>query len=186
VPYGRGFMYLAKTDAEIRAHSQGKRRLEDVVVTLLDREHHAQSYTNSDWVALATRELGPTAKTEYDDMVAGVRIVPPGNTFGPCFTPQIYTTRLNDLGFDEKSLQGPQKHIVGLRPDSNAARAGLKEGDEVVSASPRDQDEPNADMTLTINRGGKTQQIRFKPEGKSVPAYRWIRSANVAEADCRY
>lgn len=186
VPYGRGFLYLARTDAEIRAHTQGKHSLDDIVVALADRSRRGESHTVSDWVGLVGRELGPQARTEYDEMVAGVRLVPSPNTFGPCFKTATYETRLNDLGFDEGSLIGTKKVIRGLVPGSNAALAGLKDGDEVVRRSLRDQEDPNHEVTLTLRRDGAEQEIKFAPTGKNVEAYRWARVPGVAESDCRY
>ena len=186
VPYGRGWMYLAKTDAEIRAHSHGRRSLDDVVVALADRARRKESYTVADWIELVTQEIGPQAKSEYQDMVAGVRLVPPGDTFGPCFRPETFETRLNDLGFDENSLRGAHKVIHGLRTDSNAALAGLRDGDEVLSRSAADQDDPNHEITLTIRRDGVERKVRFVPEGKSVSAYRWVRVTTVPDGACRY
>jgi hypothetical protein len=186
VPYGRGWMYLATTDAQIRERSQGKRTLDDVVVALADRARLKQSHTVGDWVELVTQEIGAQAKPEYEDMVAGVRLVPPANTFGPCFRPEQFETRLNDLGFDEGSLQGAHKVIRGLRPGSNAAAAGLRDGDEVLRRSASDQEDPNHEIILTIRRDGAEQDIKFLPEGKSVPAYRWVRVAAIADGDCRY
>lgn len=189
VPYGRGWMYLARTDAEIRAHSQGKRSLDNLVVALVDRERRGESHTLTDWVNLVSQELGPQGKREYDDMVAGVRLVPPPNTFGPCFKPQSYETRLYDLGFAESSLRGALRIIRGLEPDSSAARAGVRDGDELIHRTQSDEGEGedrNHPMTLTIRRNGAEQDIRFIPEGKPVAAYHWVREPGIADARCRY
>jgi predicted metalloprotease with PDZ domain len=156
------------------------------VVELADRARHKQSHAVGDWVELITREVGPQAKAEYEDMVAGVRLVPPANAFAPCFRPEPFEARLNDLGFDEGSLQGAHKVIRGLRPGSTAATAGLRNGDEVLRRSASDQDDPNHEITLTIRRDGAEQEIKFVPEGQSVPAYRWVRVTGIADGDCRY
>ena len=37
MPYGRGFLYLLDTDAEIRARSHGKHSLDDVVLEIYRR-----------------------------------------------------------------------------------------------------------------------------------------------------
>jgi predicted metalloprotease with PDZ domain len=186
VPYGRGFMYLADTDAEIRAQSSGKRNLDDIVVALVDRARRGESHGIADWLDLVSREIGPKAETEYRQMTAGTQLVPRPNGFGPCFKPESYVAKLNDLGFDEASLLGPKKIIRGLVPGSNAASAGVREGDVVARRSPPDYDDRNHEMTLTIERDGKETNIQFRPEGKSVPAYRWARVPGVPESDCRY
>src|SRR5262249_1847297 len=71
VPYGRGFMYLANTDAEIRAHSQGRRSLADLVVPFAERAQRGQTPSVADWTDRVNAEIGPQAKTEFADMAAG-------------------------------------------------------------------------------------------------------------------
>ena len=186
VPYGRGFMYLANTDAEIRAHSRGTRSLADIVVPFAERAQSGKLPPVAEWGARVTAEIGPRGQAEFADMTAGKRIIPAANAFGPCFKPQAIETRLNDLGFDEGSLRGPKKVIRGLRAGSNAALAGLRDGDEVVHRSLPDQENPNGPITLTVKRTGAQREIRFVPEGQSAEGYRWVRVAEVPDSECRY
>lgn len=186
VPYGRGFMYLARTDAEIRARTHGKRSLDDIEVEFAARSQKGEAPTVADWVNRVAQDLGPQARTEFAAMVAGKRLVPPANSFGPCFKSQTFQTHLNDLGFDESSLRGSHGVVKGLRAGSNAALAGLKDGDQVLHHSLQDQDDPNKPMVLSIERDGVTREIRFAPEGKSIPAYRWVRAGGVPDSQCRY
>lgn len=87
VPYGRGFVYLARTDAAIRARSGGKRSLDDVVLALRKREKSDQSYGIADWLSLVGAELGAdVAKRDYDAMVAGTLMTLPADRFAPCLT----------------------------------------------------------------------------------------------------
>lgn len=186
VPYGRGFMYLANTDAEIRARTHGKRGLDNIEVEFAERSQGGQPPTVSDWIERVAMDLGPQAKIEFDAMAAGKRLVPAANTFGPCFKVQPFETRLNDLGFDESSLRGAKRVITGLRAGSSAALAGLKDGDEIVRHSQIDQATPNKPMLLTIRRDGVERDIEFVPVGKNIQAYRWVRAPEVAGGDCRY
>jgi predicted metalloprotease with PDZ domain len=185
VPYGRGFMYLAGTDAEIRARTHGKQSLDDIEVEFAIRSQKGEAPTVADWIKRVTEVLGPRARTQFEAMVAGKRLVPPANTFGPCFVLQAFQTHLNDLGFDESSLRGPHPVIKGLRAGSNAALAGLRDGDQILQHSLLDQDNPNKPIQMSIQRDGVAREIQFVPEGKSVPAYRWIRAAGVPDSQCR-
>jgi len=186
VPYGRGWMYLARTDAEIREHSGGKRTLDDLVVPLAVRRMHGDTVTVADWVALVTRELGPQATTEYEQMIAGTPLIPPVNAFGPCFKPTQYQTKLNQLGFDAKSLTGTRKIIHGVLAGSNAALTGVQDGDEVIRHSRMDQDEPNREITLTLRRDGVERDIKFLPVGQDVTGYRWVRVPGIPDSRCHY
>lgn len=186
IPYGRGFMYLAIVDAQIRAKSHGHRSLANVVLNLLDRERHHQSYGVSEWISLLTRELGPQARQEYEDMAAGDELVPPANTFGPCFKPEPYGMRAIDLGFAEGSLYSAQRVIEGVQPGSNAAAAGLRDGDQIIGAANLEDAIHSRHMRLTILRNGQKQQIDYAPVGKAVPGYRWVRSERIPDGACRY
>ena len=186
VPYGRGFMYLARTDALIRGRTHGKKSLDDIEVEFAIRSQKAPAPTVADWITRVAQDLGPQARTEFDAMAAGKRLVPPANTFGPCFKLQAYQTHLNDLGFDESSLRGPHPVIKGLRAGSKAALAGLKEGDEILQHSLLDQADVNKPIQMSVQRDGVTREIQFVPEGGSVPAYRWVRASGVPDSRCRY
>ena len=186
VPYGRGFMYLASTDAQIRARTHGKKGLDDIEVEFVVRSQKGQPPTVSDWINRVAQDLGPRARTQFEAMVSGKPLVPPANTFGPCFQLQAFQAHLNDLGFDESSLRGANPVVTGLRAGSNAALAGLKNGDRILQHSLLDQDDPNKPLTLSIQHDGVTREVQFVPEGKSVPAYRWVRAPGVSASQCHY
>jgi predicted metalloprotease with PDZ domain len=186
VPYGRGWMYLAGTDAEIRAASGGKRSLDDVVLALLDRGRHNQSVTLDDWQNLVSAEIGPQARREYADMVAGKLLVPPPNTFGPCLHPAAVAEIQEDLGFDPVAYMTGTRVIKDLKPGSAAELAGLREGDAVTGGTDASDpgfkyDEP---VTVTVMRAGKAMTFTFLPRGKTVIGYRWVRDTRVPEAQC--
>ncbi len=186
VPYGRGFMYLVRVNAQIRAHSDGQRSLDDIVRELYAREQRGEAYGIETWLDLAEQELGPEAATEYQDMAAGKLIVPPENAFGPCFRPERQDEKLLDLGFDIGSLNESPRVVHGLVPGSAAARAGLRNGDEIVTAT-RLQDviaDTTIPMVLQVRRGGGEFEISYEPRGKSVESYRWTRVEGVPEDAC--
>src|SRR5215472_4354574 len=187
VPYGRGWMYLARVDAEIRAKSQGKRRLDSVVLALLDRGRAGQPVTPDDWQNLVAAELGPEARTEFADMIAGKWITPPPNTFGPCFRPVALKEAPQDLGFDPVAYMGTPRVIKNLVAGSAAARAGLHEGDTVVSGT--DVSDPSfkydKPIALTVVRGGTEMGFNFKAAGEPMTGYRWERNPRVPAAQCR-
>src|SRR5581483_184516 len=86
VPYGRGWLYLVQTDAEIRKASNGQRSLDDVVKAMYARETAKQPYGVPQWLELVGKEIGPAkAKAGYEHMVAGGLLKPPADAF-PCLT----------------------------------------------------------------------------------------------------
>ena len=197
VPYGRGFMYLASVDAEIRARSGHKRSLDDIVLKLLERTRAAEASGGgkaqapgvADWEELIAKELGSRGVRGYENMVAGMPIAPPANTFGPCFRPvRVALGRPLDPGFDISSLSGPKRVIKGLVAGSPAARAGLLDGDEVIDAPDlgdptfKDADKP---LDMKIRRAGEELSITFVPAGNPVMGYQWQRDKHIRDADCK-
>lgn len=183
VPYGRGFMYLAKVDAQMRAKYAGKRSLDDLVLEVLERQRKGEQVGLDQWVELVVRELGPGARQDYEDMAAGKTIVPSANAFGPCFALTRGEARPFVLGFDDMRL-GVVKNLI---PDSPAAKAGVKEGDTIVSLTPlKDvRDDPAKVMDLTLRRDGQEVKVSYLPRGAPVPAWHWERNAKIPDGQCR-
>jgi M61 glycyl aminopeptidase len=188
IPYGRGFLYLAQTDAKIRAASTGKRSLDDIVLPLSDARKAKKSHTLEDWLRLVGKEIGADqAKRDYDDMVAGKTIVPTG-AFAPCFAIERIQARPFELGFDAAGLMGEHKTVRGLVAGSAAAAAGLREGDEIVDASDtlEVQRDPNAAMLLRVRRDGAETLIAFVPRGTPIETFRWRRDERSPDSACRF
>lgn len=187
VPYGRGFMYLAQVDAQIRAKSKGKRSLDDLVVPMFERKKQGKTPSIDDWIALVTAEIGPQAKRDYDAMVAGKTLIPPKNSLAPCFKPVTHRERPYALGFDETSLNGKSRIVHGLVKSSAADVAGLRDGDEVITVTDilDLQRELDKNMVMTVRRGGEQLRIEYAPRGKPVDAYQWERVSGVPDTECK-
>ncbi|WP_163958106.1 hypothetical protein [Sphingomonas insulae] len=83
VPYGRGMMYFANLDAQIRAASDGRRTLLTALRPLFEDRRAGQPLTMQGWEAWLKRERGPDAVASFRDTVLeGSMIVPAPNAFG--------------------------------------------------------------------------------------------------------
>lgn len=182
VPYGRGFMYLAKVDAEMRTKSHGTKSLDSVVLDVLNHQRRKEKFGLADWRALVVKELGPSAGGEYDDMVAGKLITPPQGSFGRCFKVVNESERPFDLGFDEMRLGV----VNNLRPDSAAAEAGIRENDTILSMTPLDvvRPDPKKMMELKVRRAQQELTFTYSPRKAAVPAWHWVRDVSVSEKEC--
>jgi len=188
VPYGRGFMYFARVDAQLREKSAGRRRLDDLVLEVRTRQAGGKAYGIREWLELVTAELGPDARKEFEAMTQGRLVVPPASSFAPCLKPEKLTERAFELGFDPQSVGLAGSRIQGLVVDSAAARAGVRDGDEVVVpvVSIEDiQSSPEATLTLKLRRNGQPFEVTFLPRGASVESYRWTRVAGVEDSACK-
>jgi hypothetical protein len=183
VPYGRGFMYLAKVDAQVKAATGGRRGLNDLVLEVQARQRRDETVGAAEWVEMLGREIGAVeARAGFDAMVSGEIIVPAANSFGPCFRPVATTFIPFELGFDEMSLGVVSK----LREGSAAAEAGLKDGDVIVSMTPLNtvRDDEARTLNLEVRRDGVEIGISYLPRGAPVPGWRWERSPGASDAEC--
>jgi hypothetical protein len=183
LPYDRGALYFAQVNAAISGASKGKRSLDDLVLALLQHRATGQPLTESDWVASVTRELGTRGKQQFEDMMSGRPIVLRADAFGPCFRRVTLPLRRYQLGFTPDVLVEPTRIVRGLIPGSAAARAGIRNGDEILKPVPQDgiQADQQARLKLKIRRAGQVMDVSYLPRGETVDAYQWVESN---KSDC--
>ena len=186
LPYDRGAMYFAVLDGQIRKASGGKRSVDDLVIEMVERERKGLPTDEAAWLSLLARELGQAGADTHSAMLRGALMLPEPDGFGPCFTRTTGKVRRFDLGFEPKSLVGDVKTIRDLKPNSEAAKAGLRNGDVVTYAQALDgvQGDPQAKLTLQVTRDGKTFPISYLPRGEEVEIYQWARVAGVPDGAC--
>ena len=78
------------------------------------------------------------------------------------------------------------KTIRDLQPNSEAAKAGLRDGDVVTYGQALDalQGDPEKQLTLQVVRGGKTFPISYLPRAEEVEIYQWKRVPGVPDTAC--
>lgn len=187
VPYGRGFLYLAQTDAAIRRATNGRRSLDDVVRTIRARQNASQPYGIPVWLELVGAEIGrDKAEADYRRMTSGAA-VPPEGAFGPCFSATNQPRPAFDLGFARSALNDAAT-VRELRADSNAARAGLRDGDTILDYTDLRElvSDPTREMVLRIRRDGAEQELRYLPRGAPVENWVFADDPSVPSAQCRF
>ncbi|MCM5548234.1 hypothetical protein [Xanthomonas hortorum] len=174
LPYNRGSMYFAQLDAAIRAHSAGKRSLDDLVLAVIAEHRAGRPVDEALWRKLLLAEAGRQAVADYQAMQMGKLVLPPSNAFGPCFRRVLRKTRPFDPGVAMSTFASPKK-VVGLIAGSEADKAGLRNGDTVLKGGPGDAllNDPGQTMTLTIRRGAQTFDVTYLPRGAPVDTYQW-------------
>ncbi len=180
LPYDRGSLYFASVDSEIRAASQGKRSLDDLVRRMLAERRAGHAMDLTLWKKLLGQELGAKGLADFDAMLAGGTVLPPSDAFGPCFKRVTKPLKRFDLGFDPLILVTPDRVVKGLKPGSAAEAAGLRDGDRILNRFPQDalQGDQDAALTLDIERDGQKLSFTYKPRGETVDAYQWASSAH--------
>ena len=176
LPYDRGSLYFEATDARIRAKSGGRRSLDDIVRAMLKTRRDGGAMNEALYRSLLKAELGDEGIADLDAMLVGATIVPPSNAYGPNFRRVSRWLRRYDLGFEMASLQAKPKIVRGLILGSNADKAGLRNGDEILNGFPQDalQGDQQAYLTLDLRRNGRAFQIHYQPRGDAVAAFQWV------------
>lgn len=176
LPYDRGSLYFAGVDADIRAASNGERSLDDIVRRMLAERRAGRPMDQKLWESLLSAELGESGLDGFRRMLSGETVLPPPEAFGDCFSRTQIPLRRFDLGFDPDVLVSDDRLVSGLSDDSEAFRAGLRNGDRILNRFPQDalQADQEAELTLQVEREGQRKTIGYRPRGETVLAYQWV------------
>lgn len=175
LPYDRGSLYFAKVDAEIREASGGARSLDDIVRQMLAERRKGHAMDLALWKRLLGEQLGKEGLVEFDAMLSGETVVVPSDAFGPGLERFEKPLRRFDLGFDPLVLVSKERTVRGLKPGSEAEKAGLRNGDRILNRFPQDamQADQAARLTLQVEREGRRLELTYLPRGETVEAYQW-------------
>jgi predicted metalloprotease with PDZ domain len=188
LPYDRGMLYFADLDDKIRKRSDGERSLDDLVLAMLDKEKAGKTLANEDWIAVLRAELGAGAVKDFKAFLMGEEPLPASDAFGPCFRRTTKPLRRYELGFDPGVLRETRRIVSGLEPGSAAAKAGLRNGDEIVFPVPQDkiQGDQDLELKLRIRRDGEEFDLSYLPRGETVEAYQWEMAPDAEPDACRF
>jgi hypothetical protein len=174
VPYGRGLFYFIDVNAKIRARSGGARSVDDLVLAIVNRRRTGAKVGVAEWVELVTAELDEQGRRDFEAMAAGEWVVPAPDALGPRFMRREIEDCPLDLGFDTSSVT--RRVVTALVPGSVAERAGVREGDRILSI-PNFSDIERApwnEIDMTLGRGASALHVRYIPQGAKVRSYEWI------------
>lgn len=176
LPYDRGAMYFAVLNGEIRHKSGNTRSVDDLVRAMVAMQRdEGKEPAEADWVALLRKELGEPGVELHRAMLSGEKVmIPRSEAFGPCFRRVKAKVRRYDLGFGGLQLKR-HKVVAELRPGSEAAKAGLRNGDQLEYSDSTEGTLRHPDMPLhvKVTRNGETFETSFLPRGDPVEAYQW-------------
>lgn len=187
LPYDRGAMYFARLNGMIHQATGDAKSIDDLILEMNRRAKAGQPVSEDIWLDMLRRDIGSEAVELHESMLAGGLVLPEPGDFGPCFTRTTKMIRRFDVGFEFSSLIGSDKVVRGLKSDSEAAKAGLQEGDRFNYGISLDSLQGDVDRTFTlqVTRDGRTFPITYLPRGEEVEVYQWKRDQAVPEAVCR-
>lgn len=186
LPYDRGALYFSVVDDQMRKRWRGRRSLDDLLRAMLERQRAGRTLANADWEEVLGAQLGAAAVAEFRAMLAGTPPLPESDAFGPCFRRTQRPLRRYVLGFEPGVLTEQRRIVRGLIAGSNAERAGLREGDEILRPVPQDGIQGNQTqlLRLEIRRDGRDFPLSYLPRGETVQAWQWERVPGVPAARC--
>jgi predicted metalloprotease with PDZ domain len=88
---------------------------------------------------------------------------------------QLHTEMIGkfELGFDRSSITSDAKQVVGVKPDSEAYKAGLRDGQKLLGWSIYNGD-PMKQVRLTIKTDNGKQVLTYYAQGPKTPIQQFI------------
>lgn len=175
VPYGRGLLYLIETDARIREATGGQHCVDDVVLEILRDRRHGKRVNAASWVERVSLLVGESGRARFEIVAAGGEIDLPQFAMDGCLRSEPTTTPQLELGFDIASFYQEPRLVTGVDAVSAAARAGLRNGDELCDGSiPSYVLDSGGPLRLRIRRNGRAKVVTWDTRGTDVPSTRWV------------
>jgi predicted metalloprotease with PDZ domain len=183
LPYQRGAMLAAMWDARLRAASDGRVSFDDVMRyqrELAKAEKKATSGADLFVPAAAHFGLDVTADiARYVDR--GEPIVLGADTFAPCFRVDTISKPVFDRGYDTESTTRADNVVTGLRPDSPAYAAGLRDGMKLLGRAAGEPGNSAVEYGLRVKDGAGERVIRFMPAGRATVTSQMLVKTDVAK-----
>jgi predicted metalloprotease with PDZ domain len=177
LPYNRGTMYFADLDAKLRAHG-AKVTVLDLVNEMSKRIDAGEPSDRHTWLDVLSKRAGQWAINDWNDMMSGTVIFPAKGAFGACMQSRKEDVRIFDLGFSLPVRLIAGSTIGGLVQGSPAERAGLRNGDVLVTGTDINPMAGSLDkpVVLNVHRNDKSMTITFDPKSGLQPGLAWASS----------
>lgn len=180
--YARGNLLAHNWNAQIKRATGGKHSLDDVMRDLFKTAARDKQFRLSDAsINSATkRYLKNGVMSDIRRYIEnGQTIAPRANVVKDCL--KIETTEIAkfDAGFDVQTTHAV-KVFSGVKEDSNAYKAGIRNGQKLVSGGM----ERNAEVLAeyVVEESGARKKVKFYPAGKKVVAPQF----KLAEKRCQH
>lgn len=162
--YERGAAIALWADAAIRARTQGKSSLDDVMFDLVRQNESgkpAPDFTEERVLAAFSPYLSEIERQQLRSMTVDGADVPLPEKLGGCAVRQSELRAVVDPGFDE-TASFTAKRVTGVVQDGPAYRAGIRNGQELFRWSIYHED-PSKDAVLGVVVDGTRKMITFSP-----------------------
>ncbi|MFZ5670242.1 MAG: hypothetical protein ACOY4K_12165 [Pseudomonadota bacterium] len=172
LPYQRGMLLAFWWDARVRAATGGTKDLDDVLRLMMQRRNAAEAggrpvaFVRPAFVSAIKDVAGLDIGADIDRYVeAGEPVALPPEAFA-CLTIKVEQRRVFDRGWDPEATTNAGNIITGLRPDSPAYAAGLREGMKIVRREAGRPGDAGVEYVMRVLDGETERVFGFMPEGK--------------------
>lgn len=169
LPYRRGMLLALYWDYRLRRATNGRLDLDDVLLAQADRVKALRARDENPVAptlfASLYREMGgPDLAEDYARMaVGGQAVLLPESQFGGCARIQTIVRAKFHRGWDAQATTNNGNKVTGLRPDSPAYAAGLREGMQIVKREFGEVGNSTVEYGLRVTENGQERIIRFMP-----------------------
>src|SRR5579871_57637 len=166
LPYLQGTLLALQWNAAIVEHSNGTETL-DNFMRLLKRKAELSEQVLSDQslASILAGLAGSGVIADIRDYIESGKTIPlPLKALGPCFRVEKKPIHKFDAGFDVDSIYR-NGIIQGVRPESEAYKAGLRDGQLVTRSSAINPNDPNQAVEMTVLDSGASKRVHYFPRG---------------------
>lgn len=167
LPYRRGFLLATKWNKVIRKQSNGKKTLDNVMLSILKdyRKKKFKEITKEYLISVFSKYAKYDFAADVENYIENGQTIGDFNgVFGDCLEYFEQNVSNFELGFALESLSS--KVISGVINDSAAYQAGLRNGQKIVERKPIRQNDSNSPVEMTIEDEGQKKSITYLPQGK--------------------
>lgn len=169
LPYLQGMLLALKWNLIIDEHSHRSQTLDDAM-RLLKRKAEVTEQVLSDQslASFFAGFAGAGVIADIRDYIESGKTIPlPPGALGPCFQVGKRAIHKFDAGFDIDPIYRTGT-VQGVRQESEAYKAGLRDGQTVTRSSTIDPNNPNQPIEMTVVDSGIPKRIRYFPQGDSL------------------
>lgn len=159
--YKKGYLLAHHLDFTIRATTNGKHSLDDVMLSLLRSSKPGIDLSEKRIVDALHPYLQEQGASDIEKYMGRGELVPVDNSLGACATLEDIEHRSFDPGF-EMETWAKTRVFSGVVPGSNAFRAGLRDGQKWVSGAMM-QGDPTSLVKFTVIEGDTQKVVEFYP-----------------------
>lgn len=172
LPYQRGLLLAFHWDEAVRRATRGARDLDDVMMLMRDRAAAART---PDEVELArpgfVRAMKDVAGLDVTADIArhveaGEPVALPTALLEGCARLVTEPRPVFARGWNAEATSAAGNIVTGLRPDSPAYAAGLRDGMAIVKRETGKVGDARVEYALRVRDGATERMIRFLPQGR--------------------